>query len=53
MGLAERYATMGQAVKRGEPVAKMANRVDPAPELYMEVRKNLTPIDPDKWMKTG
>jgi len=34
-------------------VAKMANRVDPAPELYMEVRKNLTPIDPDKWMKTG
>lgn len=52
-GMANSYVTVGQLVKRGEPVAKMANRVSPEPELYMEVRQAGKPMNPAKWMKRG
>ena len=50
-GMAESYVDVGQSVKRGEPVARMTNRVNPEPELYMEVRKDGKPMNPAKWMK--
>ena len=52
-GMASSYVTVGQSVKRGEPVATMAKRSDPEPELYMEVRKSGKPMNPAKWMKSG
>lgn len=50
-GMAESYVGVGQSVKRGEPVARMTNRVNPEPELYMEVRQDGKPMNPAKWMK--
>lgn len=50
-GMAESYVGVGQSVKRGEPVARMTNRVNPEPELYMEVRKDGKPMNPARWMK--
>ncbi|MEL8056676.1 MAG: peptidoglycan DD-metalloendopeptidase family protein [Pseudomonadota bacterium] len=52
-GMAESYVTEGQRVKRGEPVARMVNRVSPEPELSLEVRKNGKPMNPARWMKGG
>ncbi len=52
-GMATSYVSVGQSVKRGEPVARMANRANPDPELYMEVRKSGTPMNPAKWMSRG
>ena len=52
-GMAESYVTEGQRVKRGEPVARMVNRVSPEPELSLEVRKDGKPMDPARWMKSG
>ncbi|MEM1086744.1 MAG: peptidoglycan DD-metalloendopeptidase family protein [Pseudomonadota bacterium] len=52
-GMAESYVTEGQRVKRGEPVARMVNRVSPEPELSLEVRKDGKPMDPARWMKGG
>ncbi|WOR15634.1 peptidoglycan DD-metalloendopeptidase family protein [Hyphomonas sp. FCG-A18] len=52
-GMAESYVTVGQSVKRGEPVARMANRAMPEPELSLEVRKDGKPMNPARWMKGG
>ncbi|MEM1390150.1 MAG: peptidoglycan DD-metalloendopeptidase family protein [Pseudomonadota bacterium] len=52
-GMAESYVTEGQRVRRGEPVARMVNRVSPEPELSLEVRKDGKPMDPARWMKSG
>ncbi len=52
-GMATSYVGVGQTVKRGEPVARMQNRVSPEPELYMEIRKDGKPMNPAKWMKRG
>ncbi len=49
-GMAESYVGVGQNIKRGEPVARMSNRANPEPELYMEVRKGGKPMNPAKWM---
>lgn len=50
-GMTESYVGVGQSVKRGEPVARMTNRANPEPELYMEIRKDGKPMNPAKWMK--
>ncbi len=50
-GMDEAYVGVGQVVKRGEPVARMQNRANPEPELYMEVRKDGKPTDPAQWMR--
>jgi len=52
-GMAESYVGVGQTVKRGEPVARMQNRVNPEPELYMEIRKDGKPMNPARMMKRG
>ena len=52
-GMADAYVDVGQSVKRGEPVARMPNRVSPEPELYLEVRKDGKPMNPAKWMKSS
>lgn len=52
-GMSESYVGVGQSVKRGEPVARMTNRANPEPELYMEVRKDGKPMNPAKWMKSS
>ncbi|WP_084399453.1 murein hydrolase activator EnvC family protein [Henriciella aquimarina] len=50
-GMARIYGTPGQTVKAGEPVGRMPNREIPPPELYLEVRKAGTPMNPARWMK--
>ncbi len=50
-GLASSDVAVGQSVKQGEPVGRMANRAAPAPELRLEVRKDGKPMNPAKWMK--
>jgi septal ring factor EnvC (AmiA/AmiB activator) len=35
----------------GQIVASMAQA--PAPELYLELRKNEAPVDPSSWLKPG
>lgn len=50
-GMARIYGTPGQTVKAGEPVGRMPDRETPPPELYLEVRKAGTPMNPARWMK--
>lgn len=50
-GMAAIFGTPGQTVKAGEPVARMANRKSPPPELSLEVRKDGRPMNPANWMK--
>jgi septal ring factor EnvC (AmiA/AmiB activator) len=52
-GMSSSYVAVGQSVKQGEPVAKMAERANAEPELYLEVRKSGKPMNPAKWMKRG
>ncbi len=52
-GMSSSYVSVGQSVQQGEPVAKMAERANGEPELYMEVRRGGKPMDPANWMKRG
>lgn len=52
-GLGRLYAVEGQNVLAGEPLGEMADRTDPAPELYYEIRRDGAPIDPAPWMRSG
>ncbi|MEM9573185.1 MAG: peptidoglycan DD-metalloendopeptidase family protein [Pseudomonadota bacterium] len=52
-GMSSSYVSVGQSVQQGEPVAKMADRANGEPELFMEVRKGGEPMDPANWMKRG
>lgn len=52
-GMSSNYVSVGQSVKQGEPIARMAERASGEPELYMEVRKGGEPMNPAKWMKRG
>ena len=52
-GMAANYVSVGQYVRRGEAVARMTERNNFEPELYMEVRKSGTPMNPAQWMKRG
>lgn len=53
-GLDRIYGTPGQPLLAGEPVGAMGLGVDgqPGPELYVEIRKDGTPIDPMSWLGT-
>lgn len=46
-GMSESFAQKGQMVLSGEPLGRMGNN---APELYIELRKNGTPINPIPWL---
>ncbi|VAV86657.1 hypothetical protein MNBD_ALPHA06-1679 [hydrothermal vent metagenome] len=50
-GLAVSYVVKGQEVLAGEPIGKMADRRKPAPEFYLEFRKQGKPFDPEPWLK--
>ena len=49
-GLSDVYPTLGQAVLAGEPIGRMTNRADVSPDLHMELRRDGTPEDPQRWM---
>ncbi|NQE65193.1 murein hydrolase activator EnvC [Caulobacter sp. RHG1] len=50
-GLDQVTAAPGQSVAAGAPIGKMASDVSSDPELYMEVRENGEPADPERWLK--
>jgi septal ring factor EnvC (AmiA/AmiB activator) len=52
-GLSAVSARAGRSIYGGEPVGRMADRAEPAPELYMEVRRGDRPIDPGRWLDAG
>lgn len=52
-GMADIYGSKDQWVKAGEPVGRMAARAEPPPELYLEVRRDGTPMDPAQWLAAG
>jgi murein hydrolase activator len=52
-GLDALYPEAGQWVLAGEPIGRMTDQKSPSPELYLEVRRNGQPIDPEKWLGRG
>ena len=40
----------GRTVTAGEPVGRMADGGNTPPALYLEVRKDATPVDPGRWL---
>lgn len=51
-GMAVTYASAGQSVLAGEPVGAMPADGGPAPDLYLELRRNGDAIDPGPWIRT-
>ena len=47
-GLNALYVDAGDTVRRGEPVGKLPNST--GAELYIELRKNGSPVDPKPWL---
>jgi septal ring factor EnvC (AmiA/AmiB activator) len=45
-GLQSAAAPLGGRVAAGEPIGRMAGSRNPAPELYLEVRRGGAPVDP-------
>jgi len=52
-GLEQVSVAPGQSVAAGAPIGKMADRVSSEPELYLEVRDEGVPVDPERWLKQG
>jgi septal ring factor EnvC (AmiA/AmiB activator) len=50
-GLDQITAAPGQSVAAGAPIGKMPDHVSSGPELYLEVRENGEPADPERWLK--
>ncbi|MBI1264237.1 MAG: peptidoglycan DD-metalloendopeptidase family protein [Alphaproteobacteria bacterium] len=51
-GLALIYASEGQSLLTGEPVGLMSERVNPAPMLYLEIRRSTDDaVDPEQWLR--
>ncbi|WP_395646600.1 murein hydrolase activator EnvC family protein [Terricaulis sp.] len=49
-GLENVRAQVGDRVQSGQPIGEMPSSDTPAPELYVEVRRNGQPIDPARWL---
>jgi murein hydrolase activator len=49
-GLDTISARVGEPVRAGQPVGEMPASDTPAPELYVEVRRNGQPVDPGRWL---
>jgi septal ring factor EnvC (AmiA/AmiB activator) len=49
-GMHTANARVGRQVAVGEPIGRMADSARPAPELYLEIRKDATPVDPARWL---
>ncbi len=52
-GLGEIYAKSGMMVKSGEPVGLMPFNGSNSSELYIEIRKDGSPINPTPWLGTA
>lgn len=52
-GLDQVSVAPGQSVAAGAPIGKMPDHVSSEPELYLEVREDGVPVDPERWMKQG
>jgi murein hydrolase activator len=52
-GMSRIYVSEGQSVTAGEPVGRMPDRDDPAPELTVELRLGDKVLDPAEWMSRG
>ncbi|WP_297515593.1 peptidoglycan DD-metalloendopeptidase family protein [uncultured Caulobacter sp.] len=50
-GLDQVSAARGQSVAAGAPIGRMPDHGSSDPELYMEVRENGAPADPERWLK--
>lgn len=50
-GLGSIYAQAGQSVLAGEPVGEMPADGDVAPDLYLEIRRGETAVDPEPWLR--
>lgn len=50
-GLASVYAQAGQSVLAGEPVGEMPADGEMAPDLYLEIRRGETAVDPEPWLR--
>lgn len=49
-GLGAISAQVGEPVRAGQPIGEMPLTATPAPELYVEVRRNGQPVDPGRWL---
>lgn len=49
-GLETISARVGERVRAGQPVGEMSANASPAPELYVEVRREGQPVDPGRWL---
>ncbi|KCZ91583.1 murein hydrolase activator EnvC family protein [Hyphomonas johnsonii] len=49
-GMSRIYVTEGQRVSANEPVGRMPDRADPAPELNMELRLGDKVMNPAQWL---
>ena len=52
-GLSATFARAGQSVLAGEPVGTMPDSSEPAPDLYLEIRRGNTAIDPRPWLRVS
>lgn len=50
-GLRGSYVIANQWVMGGDPIGNMRDRSAPAPELYLELRRQGTPFNPIRWLK--
>jgi len=51
-GLGHIYASEGQSLLAGEPVASMSDRANPPPMLYFEIRRSTDDAaDPEDWLR--
>jgi len=50
-GMAATFASTGQSVLAGEPVGAMPDTQEPAPELYLELRRGNMAVDPKPWLR--
>lgn len=50
-GLGSIYAQAGQSILAGEPVGEMPADDQVAPDLYLEIRRGETAVDPEPWLR--
>jgi septal ring factor EnvC (AmiA/AmiB activator) len=49
-GLERADTAAGRSVAAGEPIGLMGRVHNPAPEVYLEIRRDGAPIDPTRWL---
>jgi septal ring factor EnvC (AmiA/AmiB activator) len=49
-GMDQTTAQAGRTLSAGEPVGRMGDQDRPTSELYMEIRRDGSPVDPARWL---